>query len=165
MSASALKQPQPAAPFAGWPLQQGGASPYGFVWYTRPAAFVSQATVSHGTRSSSMMTENLMDRVLDKNRAEITAVGGLLVIYDWRTVRTFDTEVIRFYIDRIAARRVPVRGVVVAMDMNALMRAAAHAVNGVISKVYGFELDVCPSPDAALRAHRIQYPDPQFVIA
>ena len=165
MSAFAVKEPQPAAPFAGWPLQPGGANPYGFVWYTRPAAFVTQATVSHGTLTSSMMTENLMDRVLDRNRAEIVAAGGLLVLYDWRSVRTFDTAVIRYYIDRIAARRIPVRGVVVALNINSMMRVAAHAVSGVLAKVYGFELEIVGSPDTALRAHRLQYPDPLVVIA
>jgi len=157
-----MKQAQPAPPFAGWPLQRGGTNVFGFCWYTRPVAFVSQATVVHGTRSSSMMTENLMDRVVDRNRAEITAGGGLLVMYDWRSVRTFDTEVIRYYIDRVAARRVPVRGVVVVLHMNSLMRVAAAAVSGVMAKVYGFELDLCESPDKALRAHRLQYPDPAF---
>lgn len=165
MSAFAVKEPQPMAPFAGWPRQQGGTNPYGFVWYTRPAAFVTQATVTHGTLSSSMMTENVMDRVLDRTRAEVGAAGGMLVLYDWRTVRTFDTAVIRYYIDRIAARRIPVRGVVVVLSMNSMMRVAAHAVSGVLAKVYGFELEIVSSPETALRAHRLQYPDPGFIIA
>jgi hypothetical protein len=164
MSASALKEPQPGAPFAGWPRQQGGGSPYGFVWYTRPAALVSQTTVSHGTLAASMMTENLMDRVLDRNRAEIVAAGGMLVLYDLRSVRTFDTAVIRYYIDRVAARRVPVRAAIVALNINPLLRVAAHAVSGVMIRAYGFHLQICESPDAALRSHRVQYPDPQFVI-
>lgn len=164
MSAFALKEPQPAPPFTGWPIQAGGVSVYGFNWYTRPAAFVSQATVSHGALTSSMMTENLIDRVLDRNRPEVVAAGGLLVIYDWRTVRTFDPVVIRYYIDRIAARRVPVRGVIVALTMSSLLRVAAQAISGVFSGVYGRELQLCDSPDAALRAHRLQHPDPKFAI-
>jgi len=112
-----------------------------------------------------MLLDNRLDRVTDRYRAEIVAAGGLLIVHDWRTIRTFDSEIIRYYIDRVAARRVPLRGVVVASTLDGLLRAAANVIGGAVSKVYGFDVELTSDPDAALRRCRLQVPDPHVLVA
>jgi hypothetical protein len=159
------KSPQPIAPFRGWPVQSGGQTVFGFSWYTRPAAFVSQTTTSRVSLASSMLLDNRLDRVADRYRAEIAAAGGLFVFHDWRTIRTFDSEIIRYYIDRVGARRVPLRGIVVASTLDGLLRVAANVIGAAVSKVYGFDLELTSDPEAALRRHRLQVPDQHILIA
>jgi hypothetical protein len=161
----AEKSPQPSAPFRGWPIQSGGQTVFGFSWYARPAAFVSQTTMSRVSLASSMLLDNRLDRVAERYRAEIVAAGGLLIFHDWRTIRTFDSEIIRYYIDRVAARRIPLRGIVVASTLDGLLRVAANVIGGAVSKVYGLEVELTSDPDAALRRHRLQVPDQHILIA
>ncbi|HEY6555884.1 MAG TPA: hypothetical protein VI072_01370 [Polyangiaceae bacterium] len=138
---------------------------FGFSWYTRPAAFVSQTITSRVSLASSMLLDNRLDRVADRYRAEIVAAGGLFLFHDWRTIRSFDSEIIRYYIDRVAARRIPLRGVVMASTLDGLLRVATNVIGAAVSKVYGFELELTGDPDAALRRYRLQLPDQHILIA
>ena len=159
------KNAQPTQPFRGWPVQSGGETVFGFSWYTRPAAFVSQTITSRVSLAFSMLLDNRLDRVADRYRAEIVAAGGLFIFHDWRTVRTFDSEIIRYYIDRVSARRVPLRGVVVASALDGLLRVGASVIGAAVSKVYGFDVELTSDPDAVLRRHRLQVPDQHLLIA
>jgi hypothetical protein len=167
VQASALDDdnPQPGAPFRGWPVQSGGQTVFGFNWYTRPAAFVSQTLTSRVSLASSMLLDNRLDRVAERYRAEIAAAGGLFIFHDWRTIRTFDSEIIRYYIDRVAARRVPLRGIVVASALDGLLRVGANVIGAAVSKVYGFDVELTGDPDAVLRRHRLQVPEQHVLIA
>lgn len=137
---------------------------FGFSWYTRPAAFVSQTIMSRVSLASSMLLDNRLDRVADRYRAEIVAAGGLFIFHDWRTIRTFDSEIIRYYIDRVGARRVPLRGIVMASALDGLLRVGANVIGAAVSKVYGFDLELTNDPDTALRRHRLQVPDQHILI-
>jgi hypothetical protein len=112
-----------------------------------------------------MLLDNRLDRVTDRYRAEIVAAGGLFLLYDWRTIRTFDSEIIRYYIDRIVARRLPLRGVVLASTLDGLLRVAANVIGAAVSKVYGFDLELTSDPAAALRRYRLQLPDQHILVA
>lgn len=138
---------------------------YGIAWYTRPAAFVTQSHLEHGTVAAAMMTEAAIDRVLARFSTEIATAKGLLVIHDWRKVATFDPRVVPFYVDRLTVRsRQSIRGIVLGVQVNMLARLAMQAVSGTVSRVHGIEMEVSSDLQATLAKYNIQRPDETLIV-
>lgn len=148
------------APFARWPLQAGGSTQFGIAWYTKPAAFITQAHIEHGTVTGAMLTETAIDRLLTRFPTEVAASKGLLVIHDWRKVTSFDPRIIQFYVDRLTVRsRSAIRGIVIGMQVSTLARIAMQAVSGTIARVHGIEVEVSPDLASTLVKYNVQRPD------
>jgi hypothetical protein len=155
----------PDAPFARWPMQAGGRTVYGLAWFTRPAAFVTQSLITHGTVAAAAMTEAAIDRVLTMFPREVTAARGLLVIHDWRRVTSFDPRVIQFYVDRLTVRnKSALRAIVIGMKVNPLARLAMQAVSGTISRVHGLEVEVSADLESTLVKYNVQRPDETVIL-
>jgi phosphoglucomutase len=153
------------APFTRWPIQPGGRSVYGVAWYTRPAAFITQAHIEHGTVASAMLTETVIDRMIARYPAEIAAAKGLLVVHDWRRVTSFDPGVIRFYADRLNTRnRSAIRAIILGVKMSALSRIAMQAAGGTIARVHGLELELSSDLASMLVKYNVQRPDGTLVL-
>jgi hypothetical protein len=84
------KAPEPVAPFAGWPVQYVEPS-VGYYWYLEPATLICQSYAPHGSFEVIERHNDLVDRVLARHRKSIEAAGGLFMLFDWRSVRGYDT--------------------------------------------------------------------------
>lgn len=152
-------------PFTHWPVQPGGRSVYGVAWYTRPAAFITQAHIEHGTVASAMLTETVIDRMIARYPADITAAKGLLVIHDWRRVTSFDPGVLGFYADRLGTRnRSAIRAIILGVKMSALSRIAMQAASGTIARVHGLEFELSSDLASVLVKYNVQRPDGTLVL-
>src|SRR4051794_5632807 len=82
---------QPTAPFADWPVQHFDPR-VGFYWYVHPAAIVGQSVIGHGSVEAIDVQNDVVDRILEARSTEIRAAGGLLILCDWRSVKTYDQD-------------------------------------------------------------------------
>lgn len=120
----------PLAPFDTWPVQWFDPL-VGYFWYTRPAAFVSQSTTSHGSFEVIERQNDLLDQVLTARADEIKAAGGIFVFNDWRSVRSYDADARARQRERMKARLPGYsrRTVIVVDPSNRLLRMAIEAAN------------------------------------
>src|SRR5262245_33586539 len=93
----------PVAPFADWPVQSFDPL-VGFFWYAQPAAFISQSVIRHGSLDVIERQNDLMDQVLAARADEIRAAGGLFILNDWRSVRSYDQDARARQRERMKAR-------------------------------------------------------------
>gem|GEM_PF-3437510 len=114
--------PGPAAPFATWPKHWRQST--GFAWYTQPAVLVTQAAHAHATVEAAVNAINVINFVLAKREADISAAGGLLILHDWRLVTSWDADARRHLMNRARTHdKRLVRGVLVAMTVNPILGA------------------------------------------
>jgi len=148
---------RPRIPFAEWPLQAVLSA--GFVWYTAPGVLVTQAQVEHASLEHTRAMTVLVDAVLKAKADDLAALGGLLIIHDWRTVKSWDPEVRQHLVQRAKDRPAGlVRGIEVAMPLNPIMRMAAQVIDLMMSAVGGGRVKVIDSLPESLVRHRVKTP-------
>lgn len=148
----------PRVPFDRWPVQVFDPA-FGFVWYTRPATYVTQLVVPHGTLACARAIQDHIDLLLVHRAAEIAEHAGLLVIHDWRVATGYDADARREFIERLRARpRSYLRGSVTCVALSPMLRMVVQAGNLVATMVTGAKSEVASDPAPALRAHRVEAP-------
>jgi hypothetical protein len=120
----------PTEPFADWPLQI--TIPAGYIWYTEPGVLVTQAHIEHATYEDTLAMTTRIDVVVHHRKVELAHQGGLLVIHDWRKLKTWENEARQLIVQRSKDRKQGVfRGVIIAVAVNPLLRLLAQFVNAV----------------------------------
>jgi hypothetical protein len=150
---------RPRIPFAEWPVQLAVSS--GFIWYTDPGVFVTQSYIEHATLDGTMAMTTCVDAVLRYRGDELRRLGGLLIIHDWRSLKTWDTDARQHLVQRSKDRRPgEVRAVVIALSINPLLRMAAQVINVMMAAAGAASLDIVDSVAPALTKHRVKTPSP-----
>ena len=150
-----LRPPQP--PFFDWPVQLTLSG--GYVWYTEPAVLVTQAHITHATILDTLTMSERIDHVVRMRKTEVAKHGGLLVIHDWRSLETWDSDARQALIDRSIARgRGAVRAVVIAIDVNPVFRMLAHVANVTLAAVGVARVQLVDLLEPALEKYAVKKP-------
>lgn len=164
MASGALSHPcavsaTPHPPFDAWPIQVEDPR-FGFAWYARPATFVSQVTVAHGTAEVARAILELIDLVTTHRAAEVRAASGLLLVHDWRAAKSYDKDARTVFTQRVRARRPgEIRGTIVAISRpHAVLRMAVQAVNLIAAVTSKSPIEIVESLDGVLQAREISPP-------
>jgi hypothetical protein len=144
----------------GWPIQWCRAD-LGFAWYMEPATLVTQALVPVGSVETACAYMDLGDAVIRHKWKEIQAAGGLLILNDWRSVKTYDSGARRVLLERM--RRRPkgfLRHTVMCLPHAAgpLLRLAVQTANLTIAMMGGGKVELCDDIQGAVKKHRLTGP-------
>jgi hypothetical protein len=149
----------PRAPFAEWPIQLETAN--GYVWYADPGVLITQAHITHADLASVMPMSEYTEDLFRLKRDELAKLGGLLIIHDWRAVKSYDSDTRKHLITRVRERRRGmVRGVIIAASLNPFLRTAVQVASAIMSVTTGARLQMVDSLSPALIEHRVQVPHP-----
>jgi hypothetical protein len=149
----------PRPPFADWPVQ--GRLGFGFVWFTAPGAIVTQATVEHGTLAHAMEITDVVDRIVQAKHGELAGLGGVLILHDWKFMRSYDPQGRNHIFSRTRERRAgEVRAIVVSLTLTPIVRMSIEAGNALLRATTGRVVDVVPSIGPSLARHGVQRPEP-----
>jgi hypothetical protein len=126
-----------------------------------PGAIVTQTTVSLGALATAEAIIAHSTAVLQACRDEIRAAGGLVVLHDWRSIRSIDPGVRQRFTRSMANRAVETRGVhVVIAPSSRVLRMAVEAGNLFATVVLRSQVQVHTSANAALATLGIRPPAP-----
>jgi hypothetical protein len=146
-------------PFADWPVQL--QTPHGYLWYTSPGVMVTQAHIEHADLGSVIPMSQHTDALFELRRDELAKLGGLLIMHDWRMVKSYDPDTRKHLIRRVQERpRGLVRGVVIAVSINAFLRAAVQVASAIMSATTGARLQMVDSLSPSLIEHGVKTPPP-----
>ena len=155
----------PQAPFAAWPKQLHERELGFCIWYTSPGTIVTQTQCPRATLELSQTLGGRVYECLQACTETNRALGGTLVVHDWRSLTEVDTEARADYTKRLEGlRRGQVREAVMAIPpQRALVRAAVHFASMVLPFRTGHRTRFVDDVDA-LRATiadlRLAVPDP-----
>jgi hypothetical protein len=136
---------RPEAPFQDWPIDLfiEGA---GYAWYRRDVgAFVTQATLSTTTPAASDLVNDYMDHVILHEQRSFARLGGLTVLYDWRSIRAVDPASATRFMQRLAQRE---RGylkrsaVVFSPSSSFMLETALHAASAFAALALGKRVQI-----------------------
>jgi hypothetical protein len=149
--------PPPQEPFADWPIQV--TIPAGYIWYTEPGVLVTQAQIEHATYEHTLAMTTRVDTVVQHRKVELAQVGGLLIIHDWRKLKTWDNEARQLLVQRSRDRgRGVIRAAVIAISVNPLLRLLAQVVNVTMSAVGGGGVQVVDNVLPSLERYGVRRP-------
>ncbi len=153
MAVAALASPTPSEPFLGW-SQAHHLEGYGFVWWLKGhGALVTQTTVEHADAIfTTAISDYLDDNILARHWGYLQARGGLTLVHDWRSVRSYDQAAAADFVARM--RRRP-KGYLKLSCMvlpthNTLVRYAVHTASAIASLTVGRTVEITASPAVAL---------------
>lgn len=152
---------QPTAPFADWPVQYFDPR-VGFYWYVRPAAIVVQSVIGHGNVEAIDVQNDIVDRILEACPTEIRAAGGLLILCDWRTVKTYDQDARARQRVRMDARAPGYsrRTIIVVEPASRLLRMAIEGANLFSALTFKSRIELLTRADTALERAQLSPPSP-----
>jgi hypothetical protein len=156
----AMPSDRPEAPFHDWPVDLfiEGA---GYAWYRRDVgAFVTQATLAATTPGSADIVNDYLDHVVLHEQRSFARLGGLTVLYDWRTISSVDPASATRFIQRMAQRE---RGylrrsaVVISPGTSFMLETALHAASAFAALALGKPVQIAtdilrPLTDFGLRS-------------
>jgi hypothetical protein len=97
--------------------------------------------------------------VVRLRRAALVKLGGLLIVHDWRTVKSWDNEARNLLFDRARQRdRGDLRAVVIATSVNPLFSLLANVINITNAAVGGARFKLITSLAPALEMHSVEKP-------
>jgi hypothetical protein len=129
------------------------------MWYTAPGVFVTQMHVERATLADTIAMTERVDAVLYLKRQELAQLHGLLIIHDWRSLRSWDNGSRELMVERARERkRDALRGVVIAVSANPLFRLLAQAVNVTMAVIGAASVEVVESVEPALAKHEVKMP-------
>src|SRR6185436_2893248 len=144
-------------PLADWPVQLTLSA--GYIWYTEPGVLVTQAHVEHTTFEDTAAMSLRIDGVLRLKKAEIARHGGLLILHDWRKLKSWDDDARQHLIERSIRRaRGEIRGVVIAISMNPLFHLMARVANVTLTAVGGPRVQLVDSIEPSLEKYGVKRP-------
>lgn len=139
-------------PFDAWPIEEHDPR-FGYRWYREPAMLIDCLTVVHGTRESVRAMYATLDSTLTVHAKSIVEAGGLLIIGDWRNLRSYDPEARQLFLSELRKPR-HIRGsIVMASKAGVFVRMAAQTARMVTAVVGGPSITVTEDVDAVLREH------------
>lgn len=148
----------PLPPLNDWPVQVHDPA-YGYAWYARPAAFVSQAHVRIGDAAAVNVVQGWIDAVLEERQDDILDAGGILVLHDWRLVERYTSEARVAYLARMRARDPSyLRHSVVCVPPNPLFKMAVQAGNLVAALTARAKVELAEDPRTPLAVHGVEKP-------
>lgn len=149
----------PAEPFADWGTQHFEPI-VGFYWYVEPATLICQSVISHATVQIIDTHNDIVDRVLERRRKEIDAAGGLCMLFDWRSVQSYDADARARQRTRMQARGKTYarRTVVVIAPSNKLLQMAVGAANLFATMLFKSSIEVLTDPTPAVRSAKLVPP-------
>jgi hypothetical protein len=154
----------PRFPFQDWPIQLSTA--IGFVWYTSPGVFVSQLTIPHATLEHARTLTSSVAAVVEAKRSDFAEFGGLLVLHDWKSLKSYDAAARSHVFSELRARRKgDVRGVIVSLTLTPLLRMAIEAGNALLTATTGRSVEIVPSISAVLGKYRVEKPSDERALA
>ena len=149
--------PPPRPPFDDWPVQLTTRA--GYMWYTAPGVFVTQSHVERATLADTLAMTDRVDAILHVKRPELAQLRGLLIIHDWRSLKTWDNGSRELMVQRARQReRGVLRGVVIAVSVNPLFRLLAQAVNVTMTIIGAASVDVVDAVEPALAKYDVKKP-------
>lgn len=142
-----------------WPVQQWEPL-VGFYWYVLPGTLICQSTVEHATVEVIDRHNDIVDGVLAARAEEIRAAGGLFMLFDWRSVRSYDQAARARQRERMQARGKTYarRTVVVIHPSNTLLRMAVGAANLFATLFFKSSIEILTNPDAVVAEARLRPP-------
>ena len=148
----------PRNPFHDWPIQI--ETPTFYAWYAEPGVFISQITVDHATGKDAETLTRLIDQVLLAKEAELTPLGGLLAIHDWRALRTYEPEARAIFMQRVRTHKPgKFREAAVAINVNPLLRMAIGAANTFLVLATGRNVHAVSAVAPLLIKHGVKKPN------
>src|SRR5689334_3470256 len=87
-SSDAMSLPPSQPPFADWPVQVTTRA--GYIWYTEPGVLVTQSHIERSTLDDVRAMTDRIDAVLRLKKAELKKTRGLLIVHDWRSLKTWE---------------------------------------------------------------------------
>lgn len=145
------------APFDAWPVQEHDPQ-FGYRWYRSPGVMVDCLTATHGTVEVVRAMHDSLDRLLGKHKREIESVGGLLIIGDWRNIKTYAPEARQLFVAELRKPR-PIRGsIVILTTAGAFIRMAVQAARMASAVIGAPSIAVSEDPEAVLRANGVSAP-------
>ena len=157
VSKRSLRPGAPRAPFQDWPLQ--ATTSIGYIWYTSPGVFVSQMLRETATVEDARALTDCVDRVLEAKRADFAVHGGLLILHDWRILKTYDAAARSHLFTHTRSRKTgDVRGVIVSLTLTPLLRMAVEAGNALLTATTGRSVEIVPAISVALGKHGVLAP-------
>jgi hypothetical protein len=136
---------RPEAPFHDWPVDlfiEG----VGYAWYRRDVgAFVTQATLALATPAAADLVNDYMDHVILHEQRSFARLGGLTVLYDWRSIKGVDPASATRFMQRLAQRE---RGylrrsaVVFSPSSSFMLETALHAASAFAALTLGKRVQI-----------------------
>jgi hypothetical protein len=113
--------------------------------------------VEHGDVTAAELVNDALDHIIQARTSEIKEQGGLLVLQDFRAVKTYTSESRQVYIERLKRRaRGYSRGVYVATGINPLLRMAVETANLAFSMMIGGAIHMVADLSEILIRHRVR---------
>jgi hypothetical protein len=149
--------PPPQAPFADWPVQI--ATRAGYIWYAEPGVLVTQSHTDRATLDDTLTMTTRVDAVLRAKKGELAKLRGLLILHDWRSLKTWDNGARELMVERARARKRGVlRAIVVAISVNPLFRLLTQVVNVTMTAMSSVGIDLADSIEPALTKYGVKKP-------
>lgn len=131
----------------------------GYMWYTEPGVLVTQAHIERSNFEDVATLSMRIDAVLRLKKAELAKHGGLLIIHDWRNLKSWDDDARQHLIERsIRRERGAIRGVVIATSGNPLFQLMAHVANVTLSALGVARVRLVDSVEPALEKYGVKKP-------
>ncbi len=149
----------PAAPFEQWPIQHEEPR-VGYYWYVAPSVLICQSTAVNGSVEVVDRHNDVVDRMLATRHQEILADGGLFLLFDWRSVLSYEQEARARQRERMQAREdgYSRHTVVVLNPSSKLVRMAVSAANLFTTMLSRSAIEIASSPELTLRRQGITAP-------
>jgi hypothetical protein len=149
----------PRPPLGDWPIQ--GQISFGFIWYTAPAAIVTQVLIDRATLAHAIELTDTIDRIIAARSDDIAALGGALIVHDWKAMRSYDPQGRNHIFSRTRARPPgEVRAVIVSLTLTPLVRMSLEAGNALLRATTGRIVEVVPSIAPVLTRYSVRRPAP-----
>lgn len=151
---------RPRVPFVGWPRQWVRPS-YGFIWVVADSpAIVTQSTFETGSIEGVTALHDVLDEIIASGFVE--EHPGLVIIHDWRSVKTMETGARSAWHKRSARPGKPLRVVGVsylAVSSSSILRMAIQTGALAVQLATGQPpIRVIDDPAVPLAAHNIKAP-------
>jgi hypothetical protein len=131
----------------------------GYIWYAEPCAIVTQTNVERATFEDTLVMTERVDAVLRAKKTELARSRGLLILHDWRSIKSWDNRSRELIVERARRReRGVLRAVVIAMSVNPLFRLLVQVVNVTMSAIGGASVEVVDSVEPALDKYGVKKP-------
>ncbi len=151
----------PAGPFSAWPVQHEVPG-LGFYWYVHPATLICQTVAPHGTIDVIDRHNDVVDAVLAARRDEIASAGGLFMLFDWRSVKSYDQDARARQRERMKARKGAYarRTVIALQPANKLLRMAVEAANLFTTLLSRSSIEITSNPSSVVEDAALHPPRP-----
>jgi hypothetical protein len=132
----------------------------GYYWFVDRSILITQSTATNGSLEVIERHNDVVDRILVSRREEVDGDGGLFLLFDWRSVQSYDQDARACQRERMRARRdgYARRTVVVLQPTNKLLRMAVSAANLFTTMLSRSEIEITSSAVPTLERYSIKPP-------